>query len=225
MKRTDTSLNIRTDDGLTNGASNVIKLIHLQLPYKPSGIIRVQFDHSDIGKRTKIENRHLYVQGIDPGWTPIKPVTAQFTVGANRTIQVVWKQFPLGAAATKTIHRSQGSTETKIVVNFDTKKAIHHIHYIGLSRVTAREGFYITKLCEDKTAVGHDVQKEIHCLRTEANLNLCLIAIYNTDQIALKVCYLNARSLHWHIEDIQNDLNYLSTVVSIFFRDKIQSFR
>ena len=105
MKRTDTSLNIRTDDGLTNGASNMIKLIHLQLPYKPSGIIWVQFDHSDIGKRTKIENRHLYVQGIDPGWTPIKPVTAQFTVGTNRTIQVLWKQFPLGAATTKTIHR------------------------------------------------------------------------------------------------------------------------
>lgn len=59
---------------------------------------------------------------------PIKPVTTQFAVGRNRSLTVIRKQFPLRPAAAKTIHRSQGDTETQIVVNLDTKKAIPHIH-------------------------------------------------------------------------------------------------
>ena len=53
-------------------------------------------------------------------------MTTQFTVGRNKTAQVVIKQFPLHSAAAKTIHRSQGETETKIVVNFSTKKKLFH---------------------------------------------------------------------------------------------------
>ena len=75
-------------------------------------------------------------------------MTTQFAVGKNKTVQVVRKQFPLRPAAAKTIHRSQGDTETKIVVNFSTKRTIPHIHYVGLSRVTTIEGLYIKDLCE-----------------------------------------------------------------------------
>jgi len=105
-ERTDISLNIRSDDGLTNGAANIVKLIQLQQTGKPSGIIWVQFDCVDIGEKTRHDNRHLYVQGIEPSWKPIKPVTSQFAVGKNRTVQVIRKQFPLRPAAAKTIHRS-----------------------------------------------------------------------------------------------------------------------
>lgn len=58
----------------------------------------------------------MYVQGIQSTWTPIKPITTQFAVGRNRTAQVVRKQFPLRPAAAKTIHRSQGDTESRIVI-------------------------------------------------------------------------------------------------------------
>lgn len=51
-------MNVRTDDVLTNGADNVIELVHLQLIGKPPGIIWVQFDHADTDKK-KHENRHL----------------------------------------------------------------------------------------------------------------------------------------------------------------------
>ena len=131
-ERTETSLNTRTDDGLTNGAANVIKLIQV-----------LQF----------------YVQGIEPTWTPIKPITTQFAVGRNRTVQVVRKQFPLRPAAAKTIHRSQGDTENRIVVNLDTRLAISHIHYVGLSRVATIEGLSITDLCENKIAASNAMCK------------------------------------------------------------------
>ena len=58
----------------------------------------------------------------------------------------------LRPTAAKTIHRSLGDTEQKIVVNFNTRRAIPHIHYVGLSRVTTIEGLYITDLCEEKNS-------------------------------------------------------------------------
>ena len=74
-ERTEISNNIRTEDGMTNGASNVIKLIQIHQTHKPAGIIWVQFDHADIGWKTRLDNRQLYVHNIDPAWTPIKPIT------------------------------------------------------------------------------------------------------------------------------------------------------
>ena len=93
-ERTEIASNVRTDDGMTNGAGNIVKKIQLNHKDKPSGIIWVQFDHPDVGEKTRHENRNLYVQGIESTWTPIKPVTTQFGVGRNQTVQVVRKQFP-----------------------------------------------------------------------------------------------------------------------------------
>jgi hypothetical protein len=164
-ERTEIALNVRTDDGMTNGAGNIVKKIQLNQRDKPSGIIWVQFDHSDVGEKTRHENRNLYGQGIQSTWTPIKPITTQFGVGKNQSAQVVRKQFPLRPAAAKTIHRSQGDTEQKIVVNFNTRRALPHIHYVGLSRVTTIEGLYITDLCEEKIAISPHVVAEMQVLR------------------------------------------------------------
>ena len=171
-------VNVQIDDSLTNGASNVIRKIQLHDKNKPSGIVWVKFDHEDVGRKTRYENRSLYIEGIHLSWTPIKPVTTQFAVGRTRSAQVVRKQFPLRPAAAKTIHRSQGDTENKIVVNFNTKKAIPHIHYVGLSRVTTIEGLFISNLCEAKITVSADVQTEMKRLRTDGRLKLCLTSIH-----------------------------------------------
>ena len=214
-ERTEVALNIRTDDGMTNGAGNVVKKVQLNQQGKPTGVIWVQFDHSDVGEKTRHDNRHLYVQGIESSWTPIKPVTTQFAVGRNQTAQVVRKQFPLRPAAAKTIHRSQGDTEERIVVNFNTRRAIPHIHYVGLSRVTTIEGLFITDLCEEKIAVNPAVAAEMELLRKERALKLSVTPIYKTDQVSFKLCYLNARSLHKHIDDVRYDLNFTSTDINI----------
>ena len=215
-ERTEISLNTRTDDGMTNGAGNVIKLIQVQQTGTPSGVIWVQFDHPDVGQKTRQDNRQLYINGIQPTWTPIKPITTQFAVGRTRSVQVVRKQFPLRPAAAKTIHRSQGDTESRIVVNLETRRAIPHIHYVGLSRVTTINGLFITDLCEDKIAVSNDAQTEMQRLRTEGQLPLSIKPIYEAPNNSIKICFLNARSLHKNIDDIRHDLNYLSTDVNIF---------
>ena len=215
-ERTEISLNTRTDDGMTNGAGNVIKLMQIHNTDKPSGIIWVQFDHADVGVKTRKENKHLYINGIEASWTPIKPISTQFAVSRSKSVHIVRKQFPLRPAAAKTIHRSQGDTETKIVVNFETRRSIPRIHYVGLSRVTTIDDLYVTDLCGNKIAVSNALQTEMHRLRTEGQLTLAVNPLYNVPDISLKICFLNARSLHKHIKDVRADLNYSSTDVSIF---------
>ena len=221
-ERTEITVNVRTDDGMTNGAGSIIKKIQLHHKNKPSGVIWVQFDHTDVGEKTRHDNRHLYVHNINRAWTPIKPITEQFAVGRTQTAQVVRKRFPPRPAAAKTIHRSQGDTaETNIVVNFNTKRTIPHIHYVGLRRVTTIEGLYITDLCESKIAVNSQVKAEMQHLRTERHLKLSITHIYDTDETALKVCFLNTRSWHRHIEDIRKDMNYTSIDVNIFSETRL----
>ena len=52
--------------------------------------------------------------------------------------------------------------------------------------------------------------------RTEHCLKLCFTPLYMLDHSDLKICYLNARSLHKHIEDVRKDPNYSSTDILIF---------
>ena len=51
-ERTEVTINVRTDDGITNGAGNVVKRIQLQVNNRPTGIVRVQFDHANVGLNT-----------------------------------------------------------------------------------------------------------------------------------------------------------------------------
>ena len=57
-------MNVRTEDGMTNGASNVVKKVQLHQKDKPSGIIWVQFDHADVGEKTRRDNRHYRVYNL-----------------------------------------------------------------------------------------------------------------------------------------------------------------
>lgn len=74
---------------------------------------------------------------------------------------------------------------------------------MGLSRITTIEGLYITDLCEDKIAVNTDVQREMHQLWRNANLDLCISLIY----MIWTTIY---------------DMNNFSTNVQYFLKDKIQ---
>ena len=121
----------------------------------------------------------LYTQGINKAWTPVKPITTQFNVGRNKTASIVRKQFPLRPAAAKTVHRSQDDAEREIFVDLESPKAIPHIHYVALSRVTSIEGLHIRNLSENKISVNNHVKGEIHRLRHEAQLSPSLKFIYN----------------------------------------------
>ena len=70
---------------MTNGVGNVAKKVQLHKKDKSSGKKQVQLDHADVGEKTIHDNKHLYIQGIQSTWTPIKPITTQLAVSRNRT--------------------------------------------------------------------------------------------------------------------------------------------
>ena len=94
---------------------------------------------------------------------------------------------------------------------------------MGLSRVTTFEGLYITDLCEDKIAIHPDVKIEMERLRTIAKLKLCISPLYHITGSCFKLCYLNARSVHKHIQDLRKDLNYSSSDINIFAETRFSS--
>ena len=126
----------------------MVKHVKLNQPGKPSGIIWVEFDDQDVGRKARQENKTPLYSSRNPTDMDTNQ-TSKYTVrcGQNKSAQVVRKQFPLHPAAAKTVHRSQGDTRPQIVVNLNTRRAIPHIHYVALSRVTTMEGLYITDLC------------------------------------------------------------------------------
>ena len=50
VERTELAMNVRNQDGMTNGAGNIVKKISLHQSEKPSGITWVQFDHANVGE-------------------------------------------------------------------------------------------------------------------------------------------------------------------------------
>ena len=132
-QRFEIAVNMRLDDGLTNGAGGVVKYVELYNPPQAEGVVWVKFDHEHVGQKTRNENRQFYRSNIDVSWIPVVPTIVQFCIGRSTNAKIVRKQFPLRLSAAKTIHRSQGDTEREIVVNLETTRKIPHIHYVALS--------------------------------------------------------------------------------------------
>ena len=63
-ERAELAMNVRTEDGMTNGAGNVVKKVQLHQRQTISVITWVVYDHADIGEKTRHDNKHLYVEGI-----------------------------------------------------------------------------------------------------------------------------------------------------------------
>ena len=122
----DLTVNLDTEDGLTNGASCVVKFVE----YKQAGIDRpsiiwVMFNdkHTGFEKRRKYQNRGVYNTGIDDSWTPISDKERTFAYRRN-TIQRI--QYPLQPSAGRTVHRAQGITLDVVVVDLSQKTVKKH---------------------------------------------------------------------------------------------------
>ena len=134
------------------------------------------------------------------------------------------KTVSFKAISGKTVHRSQGDTETEIVVDLYFRRAIRHIHYVALSRITTIEGLHIRDLNEQKICVSGKAKDEINRLRTVAYLQPSLLFLSDTGNDYTKVVFLNTRSLHKHIDDVRNDVNLKVADVNIFAETRFWLF-
>ena len=211
----DLNNNILTEDGLANGTSCVVKFIEYKqsVPNRPS-IIWVQFDDEKAGMETreKFRNRGFYHDQINSNWTPIFDIKRTFT-NARGNITYERIQFPLQPSAGRTVHRAQGTTLDKVVIDLSQRKTrkVPHIHYVALSRVRSIQNLQILNFNEKALSLDEHVHTEMKRLRDEAMLKLCYIPLNSIDSSShFKVAFNNCRSLHKHIKDVSNDHNLLS---------------
>lgn len=147
----DLTVNINTEDGLANGASGVVKFIEYKQETNRPSIIWIQFDDQKAGMETRVryKNRGLYHNRINDSWTPIFDTEQSFTYN-RKTFQRI--QFPLQPSAGHSVHRAQGSTLERVVVDLSQCKCrkIPHLQYVALSRVRSIEKLQILNFSRNK---------------------------------------------------------------------------
>ena len=111
-----------------------------------------------------------------------------------------------------------------MVVDLRGERVFPHIHYVALSRVTTIEGLHIKHLNEKTIGVSDKVKNEMKQLRTIAYLQPSLLFLSDIGDDYTKIVFLNTRSLHKHIYDVQNDLNVKVADVHIFVETRLWVF-
>ena len=205
--------NVDVEDGLTNGATGVMKHIDFRMEgTNRPGIIWVLFDDPRVGRTTREKYSKLYNSNIHTDWTPVFDVQRTFILN-YKTYQRI--QFPLTPASGKSDWKAEGATVDRVRVVVDLSQQtrqckIPHIHYVAFSSVKKLDDLYLLNMNEAAMALDDDVNVEMHRLRTEAALELCYVPLYKIDPHKNKIAFNNARSLHKHFKDVEFEPNVLA---------------
>ena len=76
-------------------------------------------------------------EGVDPTWVPIVPATSEWEKDG---VQCSRKQFPLVLAWAITIHKSQGMTLDRAVIDVGVKEFSPGLSFVAISRVRSLQG-------------------------------------------------------------------------------------
>ncbi|MCP4161026.1 MAG: AAA family ATPase [Deltaproteobacteria bacterium] len=222
------SNNIDNNDGLTNGASGILKYItfHNDKPY----IVWIDFNKPKIGQlcRKKAVQKKWYSEAIDRNWTPIQKKLSrpfEYKPENNFTLTVTRKIFPLQMAASRTINKEQSQTRTvRGVLDFECNRTISALHYTGLSRFNKKENVVILNLDEEKISTNPDVLREMKRLRRPENsVQLSYLPVYSMPNEFVKIVFQNIGTLSKYLNIIKNDLNYTSADVLAFAESRLPS--
>ena len=201
----DTTHNVSIEDGICNGTPCLVRSIHYMQPSPILSCIWVQFPDKSIGRHTRKEYAHYYQKypEISQEWTPIWSVRRTFMF---RRKVIVRQQFPLKASSAKAIHKAQGQTKSRVVVDMSSGSRPHQ-HYVAFSRVTNLQGLYLLNGLNGKIKVGHQVVTEMERLRAERIIDLSYEPV-TADAHKFRVVFQNVQRLRLHLSQIKNDSTF-----------------
>jgi ATP-dependent DNA helicase PIF1 len=156
--------NTWTEDGLVNGSIGTIEDIVWDIGQDPSvdmpSVLRVHFS----------EYSRPDFLNYGPKIIPIFPVTRQFEY---KGIPCTRTQFPLRLAYAITVHKSQGLTLSRVVLNLDQKEHCLGLSYVAISRVKALEGlmfecpFDYSHFTANNTPTARDRELDINVRKSQ----------------------------------------------------------
>ena len=137
------SYNINIPDGLVNGAYGYLRHVQFSDSNDKPIAIWLEFEETCIGSCQRMTYRRYRTPEIDKSWTPIFSRTADFQI-TEMNLSVQRTQFPVKQSTGKTIHKSQGSTVPKVVVDL-TGWTFRNGCYVACSRVRELEDLFLVK--------------------------------------------------------------------------------
>ena len=155
--------NVCTEDGLVNGAMGSVVGYewpggHRTAAEQPCGL-RVLFDNARVGRLSRGAQQHLP--------TIVHPATSRFN-GRNGKDQFERYQFPIILAWAVTIHKVQGLSLTRAVIDLGPDIFAHDQAYVALSRVRSMDGVMLVGLTrasfnKNKTEVHDEYDRLSRC--------------------------------------------------------------
>ena len=204
----DLTANVDVEDGMVNGAECHVRYIEKNPANKTfPKCIWIEFIDSAIGRNLRrIWNTRTNLK-VSNTWTPLLSIQRSFTVRRNQ--KVIRTQFPLQLAVAHTVHKSQSSTDSELVVNFFTKKSPpkhfwEHLIYVGLSRVPLLKGLYVVNLNAEQIRQSEKVKNYLS--QEKKDVELCYQPTYRTEN-SIKIIFNNVCSVAKEWKAIVNNHN------------------
>ena len=206
------TVNVDVSDGLVNGARGTVADI-----IKTSGnvsLVLVNFNNSRVGV-TAIQKSHYRQQ--HPHAVPISRREATFRIGWNKTAEVSRTQFPLVLSWATTIHKVQGLTLDKIVVDMKGGRFTAGQAYVAFSRVKSLNTLFIKNfdsksIKTSQPAVAEMERLSSNCLTEEPAPQVLSLS----GQEWIKIGHLKVHSYIAKEEDVLRDQCVQSTDIMCF---------
>ena len=213
------SNNIDVSDGLTNGVFGTVSHIVTTTHQGKDGemveevrVVLVRFDSERVGREACAKSVYKH---IDREAVPISKTEVTFSTKKNgsdinrKRINVIRKQFPLILAWAVTIHKVQGMTMDRIVVDMSPSKGRFQRGqaYVAFSRVKTYEGLHIIGYSRHQIQTCGKVKNEMEHLRSERKLpKLPDPMIWSPPVECVSMVHLNVQGLNYRMRTKMTDV-------------------
>ena len=209
--------NIDIPDGLVNGTTGI--LIDITLCHDRIEILWFDFGNETIGLFAR---SHFQLRKFGQNFlTPIRKINKEINARTHsQLIKVSRKQFPIVPAEAITIHKSQGQTYDKVVIDMGRKLDLS-VCYTAFSRAKSTQGLFLLgneiKFPKERP-VDHPIVTELNRLQTFSNLEFSLEFLMEKEkeEDSITVFYQNVPYLAKHSDVLIADQNIASADVLIF---------
>jgi hypothetical protein len=221
-------INMNTTDGLVNGADGVVRAFSFgnnnQNPHDNLIIVWIEFSITTIGQHLRTEKSHLYGEfGISSKtWTPILALEKKY-VHTSTKHDCMRTQFPLQHSNASTVHKVQGLTLKKGVLDLSGRKECGR-YYVALSRFSSPDQFKLSHFESSEIRVSKKINDKMQELRQTP---LLLVPKPTAELLPLmhtSLFFQNVRSLRSHFRDLRAIPSFSQFHVHILIETQLENF-